>query len=91
MTKRKKKKKKKTTTTEVWLSDAMLLAIDRDVDRYIERWLRHVILVDHGTPRRLSAEEIQHSMKFSKAQSRRERANYRRRRERARRKRGRTS
>jgi hypothetical protein len=72
-------------TGEVWFSDASLRDIDRDVERYIERWLRHVILVDDdGMPRRMTEEEIQDGMMSTRAEGRRERANYRRRRKRAR-------
>ena len=33
-------------TLDVTFSDSEVLQIDRDVERYIERWLRHLILVD---------------------------------------------
>jgi hypothetical protein len=67
-------------TSEVTFSNAELLEMDREVERYIERWLRHVILVeDDGTPRRLSEEEVRDDVKSTRAFNRRRRANYRRR------------
>jgi hypothetical protein len=67
-------------TREVIFSSVELLEMDREVERYIERWLRHVILVeDDGTPRRLSEEEVKDGVKSTRAENRRRRANYRRR------------
>jgi hypothetical protein len=63
------------------LSDSELFRIDRDVERYIEKWLRHVILVDDdGARRRLTAAEIREAMKFTRPGNRRSSENYRRRR-----------
>jgi hypothetical protein len=77
---------------EVWWSDAQLLMMDDDVNRYVERWLGRVTSVGaDGQPRRLTKikDQIRDCMKFVYTMSRRERANYRRRRECARRKRAR--
>ena len=60
-----------------------------DIERYIARWLRKVILVDNrGMPRKLTDPEIVDLVKFTRAENRREWRNERRRRERARRRKG---
>jgi hypothetical protein len=58
------------------------------VERYIARWLRKVILVERGMPRKLTDAEVEDLVKFTRAENRREWCNERRRRERARRRKG---
>jgi len=70
----------------VTFSDRELAKMYGEVERYIERWLRHVIMVDDdGLPRKLTEAEIQDGLELTRAENRREIAIERRRRERARR------
>jgi hypothetical protein len=38
---------------------AELAQIDRQLDRYMERWARHAIILEDGVARRLTEEEVQ--------------------------------
>jgi len=50
-------------------------AEERELDRYIERWARHLILVDGDEVRRLTEEEIQSGVRAGKVAEARRRSN----------------
>ena len=57
--KRKKTSRSRTRARGVRLSKSLLAQMNRDVDRYMERWARHAIIVDGDIVRRLTEEEVQ--------------------------------
>ena len=65
------KRKKKTSRSRrrdrgVRLSKAELAQIERELDRYMERWARHAIILEEGGPRRLTDEEVRMAARQSR-------------------------
>ena len=58
-TKKKKTSRSRTRDRSVRLTKAELDQIDRELDRYMERWARHAIILEDGVARRLTEEEVQ--------------------------------
>jgi hypothetical protein len=51
---------------------ALREAMDRSLDRYIERWARGLLLVIDGEVRKLTEEEVQDAVNAGKSDNRRE-------------------
>ena len=71
--KKKKASRSRTRDRGVRLSKSEQAQIDRELDRYMERWARHAIIVDGDVVRRLTEEEVQMAARKNRAPARRPR------------------